>query len=132
MCLQLPLKTVRLDRRGYCGEVKIGGRLMKYAIVEDGGKQYKVIEDETIDVDRYSSEIGDQIDLDRVLLISDEDEVAVGKPFVEGANVQATVEEHFSGPKIIVFKYKPRIRYRVKTGHRQKYTRLRINSIKTE
>ncbi|MCK4727242.1 MAG: 50S ribosomal protein L21 [Anaerolineales bacterium] len=105
---------------------------MKYAIVEDGGKQYKVIEDETIDVDRYSSEIGDQIDLDRVLLISDEDEVAVGKPFVEGAKVQATVEEHFRGPKIIVFKYKPRIRYRVKTGHRQKYTRLRIHSIKTE
>ena len=132
MCLQLSLKAACLDMRGYCGEVKIGGRLMKYAIVEDGGKQYKVIEDETIDVDRYSSEIGDQIDLDRVLLISDEDEVAVGKPFVEGAKVQATVEEHFRGPKIIVFKYKPRIRYRVKTGHRQKYTRLRIHSIKTE
>lgn len=105
---------------------------MKYAIVEDGGKQYKAIEGETIDVDRYSSEIGDQIDLDHVLLISDEGEAAVGKPFVEGAKVQATVETHFKGPKIIVFKYKPRIRYRVKSGHRQKYTRLRINSIMKE
>ncbi len=105
---------------------------MKYAILEDGGKQYKAIEGETIDVDRYSSDIGDQIDLAHVLLISNEGKVVVGKPFVDGAKVQATIETHFSGPKVIVFKYKPRIRYRVKSGHRQKYTRLRINSIMEE
>lgn len=105
---------------------------MKYAIVQDGGKQYKAVEGGTIDVDRYSSETGDQIDLDRVLLIRDGDAVSIGTPFVDGARVQATVESHFKGPKIIVFKYKPKERYRVKTGHRQKYTRLKIDSIVVE
>jgi large subunit ribosomal protein L21 len=102
---------------------------MKYAIVEDGGKQYKAIEGNTIAVDHYNSEIGEKIDLDHVLLISSEDEVKIGTPFIEGAKVEATVEDHFKGPKIVVFKYKPKIRYRVKQGHRQVYTRLRIDEI---
>jgi large subunit ribosomal protein L21 len=109
--------------------VKIGGAVMKYAIIEDGGKQYKVVEGGTIDVDHYKTEIGDQIDLDRVLLVSDDDEVTIGSPYVPGAKVEATVASHFKAPKIIVFKYKPRERYRVKQGHRQKYTRLNIGSI---
>lgn len=105
---------------------------MKYAIVEDGGKQYKAIEGSTIEVDRFSSEVGEQIDLDRVLLVVDADEVIVGTPLVSGAMVQATVVSQFKGPKIVVFKYKPRKRYRVKTGHRQNYTRLKIDSILVE
>jgi large subunit ribosomal protein L21 len=105
---------------------------MKYAIVEDGGKQYKAIEGETIDVDHYQSEVGEQVDLEQVLLISDEGEISVGTPYVTGASVQATVESHFKGPKIVVFKYKPRIRYRVKRGHRQRYTRLKIGTITVE
>jgi large subunit ribosomal protein L21 len=102
---------------------------MKYAIVEDGGKQFKAVEGATIDVDRFQSEVGDEIDLEHVLLVADGDEVAVGTPYVSGAKVQATVVSQIRGPKIVVFKYKPKKRYRVKTGHRQQYTRLRIDSI---
>lgn len=111
------------------GEVKIGGSIMKYAIIEDGGKQYKVVEGETIDVDHYKTDIGDEIDLDRVLLVSNDDEVTVGTPYIPGVKVEATVASHFKAPKIIVFKYRPRERYRLKQGHRQKYTRLNIDSI---
>lgn len=102
---------------------------MKYAIVEDGGKQFKAIEGATIEVDRYDVEIGEQIDLDHVLLISDGEAVTVGTPTIDGAKVEATVVAHFKAPKVIVFKYKPKIRYRVKKGHRQQYTRLRIDGI---
>jgi len=102
---------------------------MKYAIVEDGGKQYKAVEGSTIDVDRYQAEPGEQIDLDHVLLVVDGDQVLIGAPFVEGATIAATVESQVKAPKLVVFKYKPKQRYRVKTGHRQKYTRLVINSI---
>jgi len=116
-------------RRGTYGEVKVGGILMKYAIVEDGGKQYKAVEGASIEVDRYQAEVGEQIDLERVLLITDGENTAIGTPYLEGAKVEATIESQFKGPKIVVFKYKPRERYRVKTGHRQRYTRLRIDSI---
>ncbi len=102
---------------------------MKYAIIEDGGKQYKAVEGSFIEVDRFSAGEGEEVDLERVLLVADGEDVWVGTPFVEGANVQATVVDHVKGPKIVVFKYKPKIRYRVKQGHRQQYTRLRIDSI---
>jgi large subunit ribosomal protein L21 len=102
---------------------------MKYAIVEDGGKQYKAVEGQTIEVDHFESEIGEQLDLERILLIVDEENIQIGTPLVEGAKVQATVVSQVKGPKVVVFKYKPKKRYRVKTGHRQKYTRLQIDSI---
>ncbi len=102
---------------------------MKYAIVEKGGKQYKVTEGGTIDVDLFSADIGDKVGLERVLLIADGDKINVGTPTVDGAQVNATVLAHIKGPKIVVFKYRPRNRYRVKTGHRQKYIRLQIDSI---
>jgi len=105
---------------------------MKYAIVEDGGKQYRAVEGGTIEVDRYPSEVGDQIDLDRVLLVADGSEISIGTPMIPGARVQATVVSQFKGPKIVVFKYKPKIRYRVKKGHRQQYTRLKIDAILLE
>ena len=105
---------------------------MKYAIVEDGGKQYKVIEGNTIDVDRFPAEIGEQVDLENVLLSVDGDDVNIGTPILERISVQATVVDQVKGPKIVVFKYKPKQRYRVKTGHRQKYTRLKIDSISLE
>lgn len=102
---------------------------MKYAIIEDGGKQYKAVEGETIEVDRFQAKIGENVDLDRVLLISDGEKTTIGTPYLEGVKIAATVEDQVKGPKIVVFKYKPRERYRVKTGHRQRYTRLRIGSI---
>jgi large subunit ribosomal protein L21 len=114
------------------GEAKLGGKLMKYAIVEDGGKQYKAVEGTTIDVDRFPAEVGEQIDLERVLLVVDGEDVQVGTPLLAGVKVQATVVDQVKGPKLIVFKYKPKKRIRVKTGHRQKYTRLMIDSIALE
>ncbi len=102
---------------------------MKYAIVEDGGKQYKSVVGGTIEVDYFPAEAGEQVDLERVLLVAEDDSVVVGKPFVEGARVQATVEAQVKGKKVVVFKYKPKKRYRVKAGHRQRYTRLRIDEI---
>jgi large subunit ribosomal protein L21 len=105
---------------------------MKYAIVEDGGKQYKAVEGGTIEVDHFPSDVGEQVDLQRVLMIVDEENVSVGNPLVSGGKVQATVVGQVKGPKLIVFKYKPKKHYRVKTGHRQKYTRLQIDSISIE
>ncbi len=105
---------------------------MKYAILECGGKQYKAVEGTTIDVDRMTAEAGQKIDLDSVLMVVDGDDVKVGTPSVKGAKVKATVEDEIKGPKLVVFKYRPKKRIRVKTGHREKYTRLMINSIEME
>jgi large subunit ribosomal protein L21 len=123
------MKTV--DRR-IDGEVKIGEKKMKYAIIEDGGKQYKAVEGATIDVDRFPAEVGEQLDLEHVLLVAEDDNVVVGTPFVAGAKVQTTVVGQVKGPKVVVFKYKPKKRYRVKTGHRQKYTRVQVDAIVME
>jgi len=105
---------------------------MKYAIIEDGGKQYKAVIGESIDVDKYPLEVGEEIDMDRVLLISDGESIKVGTPFIQGAKIQATVVAQVKGPKIIVFRYKAKERIRSKTGHRQKYTRVRVNAITEE
>ena len=104
-------------------------RLKIYAIIETGGKQYRVTPGQTVDVDRLNVAPGDTIELDRVLLIADGDKVTVGTPALEGAKVVATSQGEGKGKKIIVLKYKPKVRYRKKTGHRQIYTRLAINEI---
>lgn len=100
-----------------------------YAIVETGGKQYKVSPGQTIDVERLPAEEGSTIELERVLLVADGDRVTVGKPTIEGAKVVAEVIGEGKGEKVIVFKYKPKVHYRRKTGHRQIYTRLAIKEI---
>ncbi len=100
-----------------------------YAIIETGGKQYKVTPGQTIDVERLDVAEGDTIDLSRVLLIAEGDKVTVGTPTIDGAKVVATSQGDGKGKKIIVFKYKPKVRYRNKTGHRQIYTRLVIDKI---
>jgi large subunit ribosomal protein L21 len=105
---------------------------MKYAIVESGGKQYKATEGFTIEVDLLQNEVGEQIKLDLVYLVVDEENIMVGTPDVKGAVVTTTVVSHFKGPKIIIFKYKPKKKIRVKTGHRQQYTKLLINSIEVK
>jgi len=101
-----------------------------YAVVETGGKQYKVTEGATIDVERLSSELGETVELDRVMMVSDGESVRVGSPVLDGTAVSATVIEHGRAPKVVVFKYRPKQRYRNKRGHRQEYTRLRIDAIK--
>src|SRR5438128_8834621 len=101
-----------------------------YAIVETGGKQYRVKPGDTVAVERLAREPGETLDLDRVLLVAGNgDKARVGSPGVEGAVVRAEVVEHIRGEKIIVFRYKSKVRYRRKTGHRQSLTRLRITDI---
>jgi large subunit ribosomal protein L21 len=101
-----------------------------YAILETGGKQYRVKPGDTIHVERLSAEPGETLELGSVLLLAGDDEPArVGTPSVPGAVVQAEVVEHGRGEKIIVFRYKSKVRYRRKTGHRQALTRLRITDI---
>ena len=102
---------------------------MRYAIVESGGKQYKAVEGETIEVDRLDIEAGKKIELKDILLVSNGETSVIGTPTVDGAKVSATVVEEFKGRKVIIFKYHPRKRYRLKKGHRQYYTRLMIESI---
>lgn len=101
-----------------------------YAVVESGGKQYKVAVGQTIDVERLAAEQGESVTLDKVLLVTDADEVKVGRPTVSGASVSATVIQHGLRRKAVIFHYRPKERYRVKKGHRQQYTRLRIDEIK--
>ncbi len=100
-----------------------------YAVVETGGKQYKVSAGEIVKVDKLSREVGEKVELDRVLLVADGETVHVGQPTVEGAKVLATVTDHVKGPKVIIFKHRPRERYRRKKGHRQSYTHLTIDQI---
>jgi large subunit ribosomal protein L21 len=105
---------------------------MKYAIIDCGGKQYRAVEGSTVEVDLMDVEIGQQVDLGSVLLLVDGDQIAVGAPVVDKVRVSATVVDHVKGPKIVVFRYRPKKRIRVKTGHRQQYTRLQVNSIEVE
>src|SRR5690349_548054 len=102
-----------------------------YAIVETGGKQYRVKTGDTIAVERLLGEPGEVLDLGRVLLIAGEGDgqTRVGAPGVDGAVVRAEVVEHARGEKIVVFRYKSKVRYRRKTGHRQSLTRVRITDI---
>lgn len=104
---------------------------MDYAIVTSGGKQYRVSAGDTIDVEMLNAEAGDQVVLDRVLLVAREGRVSVGQPTVEGASVLATVVGHDKHRKVVIFRYRPKQRYHVKTGHRQPFTRLAINEIRT-
>jgi large subunit ribosomal protein L21 len=100
-----------------------------YAIVETGGKQYRVRPGETIAVERLSGEPGDVLDLGRVLLLANDGDTRVGSPALDSAVVRAEVVEHGRGEKIVVFRYKSKVRYRRKTGHRQSLTRVRITDI---
>ena len=102
---------------------------MKFAIVQQGGKQYRAVEGQTIEVDRLEVEAGEAVRMGEVLLITDGDQVSVGAPTVPGASVEATVLAQVKGPKLTVFRYKPKKRERKKTGHRQTYTRLHVDRI---
>ncbi len=100
-----------------------------YAIFETGGKQYRVSPGETIEVEKLDVPVGEEITFDRVLLVADDEEVKVGQPWVEGATVRARVLAQDKHRKVIVFRYRPAQRYRRKKGHRQPFTRLRIDAI---
>ncbi|MDO9534850.1 MAG: 50S ribosomal protein L21 [Bacillota bacterium] len=102
-----------------------------YAIIESGGKQFKVSEGSIVKVEKLEAEIGTDVVFDRILAIRDEDEngMEIGTPYLKGAKVTAKVLSHGKGKKIIVFKFKPKKNYRKKQGHRQPFTQLIIQKI---
>lgn len=100
-----------------------------YAIIRTGGRQYRAEVGKTIDVERLPHEVNDNIELEDILLIGDGDNTVIGQPTVEGAKVKATVVDQGRDKKIIVFKYRQRTNYRRKRGHRQYFTRLRVDEI---
>ncbi len=100
-----------------------------YAVIESGGKQYRVSEGDRIMVEVLPYSIGEEVEFDRVLLVSSESGVKVGQPTVKGAKVVSRVEALQKGPKVKVWKYRPKERYRRRQGHRQLHTRLHIEKI---
>lgn len=100
-----------------------------YAIIETGGKQYRVEEGSVLKVEKLAAAEGETVELDRVLVLKKDDQLTVGAPWVDGVRVMAQVLEQGRGKKIIVFKYKPKKNYRRKQGHRQSFTKLRIEKI---
>ena len=100
-----------------------------YAIIETGGKQYRVQEGDVVRVEKLEIADGEKVKFDKVLLVADEGRLNVGKPYVDGAIVEAVVEKQGKEKKIIIFKYKSKKDYRKRQGHRQPYTQIKIEKI---
>jgi large subunit ribosomal protein L21 len=103
-----------------------------YAVLSSGGKQYRVEAGSTLELERLTAEPGATITFDRVLLLADGDRVTVGTPLVEGATVSGTVLGEALGPKLVIFKFRQKVKYRRKRGHRQHLTRVRIDAINAD
>ncbi|HXF62383.1 MAG TPA: 50S ribosomal protein L21 [Caldilineaceae bacterium] len=100
-----------------------------YAVVRTGGKQYRVAAGDVVEVEKLDGNVGDTVTLTDVLLVADGDRVQIGQPTVAGASVAARITGQYRGNKILVFRYRPKKRIRVRKGHRQYLTRLQIESI---
>ncbi len=100
-----------------------------YAVIETGGKQYRVQEGDEISVEKLGAEAGEEVVFDKVLVAGEGADVKIGAPYVEGASVKSTVVENGKGQKVIIYKYKSKKDYRKKQGHRQPYTTVKIDSI---
>lgn len=101
-----------------------------YAVVESGGKQYRVKEGDLIRVEKLAADAGAEVAFDRVIAVVDGDNVKVGKPYLSGVKVSASVVEQGKYKKVIVYKYKPKKGFHKKKGHRQTYTAVKISGIK--
>lgn len=101
-----------------------------YAIVEIAGQQFKVQKDQRVIVHRLNASEGDKLTFDNVLLVDNNGSITVGAPAVAGASIEASVNRHLRGDKVIIFKKKRRKGYRVRNGHRQDFTEITVNSIK--
>lgn len=111
------------------GESALGGAYV-YAIVETGGKQFRVAEGDVLRVEKLEAEPGAAVELGRVLAVGKDDgQLVLGSPVVPGAKAVAKVIEHGKGPKLLVFKYKSKANYRRKKGHRQPFTKIQIEKI---
>jgi large subunit ribosomal protein L21 len=100
-----------------------------YAVINTGGKQYKVQPGETLRIEKITGEVGSKVTFEKVLMVADGETIRVGQPVIEKASVHASIVEQDRAKKILVFKYKRRKRYRRKQGHRQPYTAIRIDGI---
>lgn len=100
-----------------------------FAIIETGGKQYKVAEGDMIRVELLTAEEGSSIEIDKVLAVFDGKQLKTGAPYIKGAKVSCKVVEHGKGKKVVVFHYKPKKNIRTKNGHRQPYTKLQVETI---
>ena len=100
-----------------------------FAIIETGGKQYKVEKGQTVEIEKLDLEVGKKVIFDKVLLVGDDESTNVGTPYVTGSVVSGKVIEQGKGDKITVFKMKPKKRYMKKQGHRQKFTAVEITTI---
>jgi large subunit ribosomal protein L21 len=100
-----------------------------YAVIRSGNRQYRAEVGKTIDVERLPNAVNDSVQITDVLLVGDDASTVIGQPTVDGAVVQATVVDQYRADKVIVFKYRQRTNFRRKRGHRQYYTRLRIDAI---
>jgi large subunit ribosomal protein L21 len=100
-----------------------------YAVIETGGKQYRVLEGDTVFVEKLDASEGEELTFDKVVAVGKDDGFVVGAPYVEGAKVEATVVKNGKGKKIMVFKYKSKKNERKRQGHRQPYTKVEIKKI---
>ena len=100
-----------------------------YAVIETGGKQYRVSEGQTLRVEKLVAEVGSNVDLDKVLMIADGDDIKIGAPVVENGKVTATVKSHGRGDKVKIVKFRRRKHHMKTQGHRQSYTELEITGI---
>jgi len=100
-----------------------------YAVIQTGGKQYRVCEGDTLKVEKLRAEAGESVDLDKVLMVVDGESVSVGRPYLEGGKVSATVEGHGRGEKVRILKFRRRKHHLKRQGHRQWYTSLKITGI---
>lgn len=103
-----------------------------YAVVKSGGTHHRVEVGDVLEIQKLDAEVGETVELDEVVMVSGESGVSIGQPTVDGAKVVATVTDQIRGPKLTVFKYKPKKRYRRKTGHRQALTKVKIDAIEAD
>ena len=101
------------------------------AIFKTGGKQYKVCPGDKLNIEKLAFDVGSSINFDQVLLVVDDGKISIGKPFIEGASVDAKVVDQFRGEKIEIVKFKRRKHYRRRAGHRQHYTRIEITEVRS-
>ena len=100
-----------------------------YAVIETGGKQYKVQQDDVLFIEKLDNEAGSTVTFDQVLLVGKDDTTVVGDPYVKGAKVEAVLEKNGKGKKVRIFKYKAKKGYRRRMGHRQPYSKVTIKSV---
>jgi len=103
---------------------------MKLAVIETGGKQYKVAVGQKIQIEKLDKEVGSEVSFDKILMLADGEDVNIGSPYLKGANVKAKITENYKDDKKIVFKYHSKTRRRKKKGHRQQMTEIEIMEIK--